>query len=425
MIRAYKGIRPSLGSRAWVDPSAQVIGAVELGDDASVWMNSVVRGDVNRIRLGARTNVQDSPRPARDRSAPDRPGRGRDRGHWVTLNGLHSIERLCLIGIGAIVLNGAVVGEQSIVAAWALVPEGMLVPPRSVVMGSPAKVRREVTKDEQAGLRRHAENYVRYKDEYRTAETVMMIEAVRGTRDILPDEVGAWHRAEAAARELLARYGYRELGLRPSSSRRSSSARGIGAGTDIVSKEMYTFADRDESSLTLRPEATAGIVRAVIEQQPDEHGRRAPGSTPIGPMFRRERPQKGRYRQFHQLDVEAFGFTSPTDRRRGGRRPRSPSSRPPGAGTGAGGQLRRGQGLPARVPSSGSQRALRPALRRFVETASAASRRAACASSTARCHRTRRRSTRCRGSRTTCARRAPSTSPRCGGRSTCSGSRTG
>jgi histidyl-tRNA synthetase len=136
------------------------------------------------------------------------------------------------------------------------------------------------------------------------------IQAVRGTRDILPDEVGAWHRAEAAARELLARYGYRELRT-PVFEQTELFARGIGAETDIVSKEMYTFADRDESSLTLRPEATAGIVRAVIEHNLMNTDA-ALRVYAIGPMFRRERPQKGRYRQFHQLDVEAFGFTSPT-----------------------------------------------------------------------------------------------------------------
>ncbi len=138
----------------------------------------------------------------------------------------------------------------------------------------------------------------------------MTIQAVRGTRDILPDEVGAWHRVEAAARELFARYGYRELRT-PVFEETELFARGIGAETDIVSKEMYTFADRDGGSLTLRPEATAGIVRAVIEHN-------LMNTDPalrvyaLGPMFRRERPQKGRYRQFQQVDVEAFGFTSPT-----------------------------------------------------------------------------------------------------------------
>jgi histidyl-tRNA synthetase len=136
------------------------------------------------------------------------------------------------------------------------------------------------------------------------------IKAVRGTRDILPDEIPAWRTLEQAAQQLLARYGYREIRT-PVFEETELFARGIGAETDIVSKEMYTFDDRDGSSLTLRPEATAGIVRAVIEHN-------LMNTDPalkvysLGPMFRRERPQKGRYRQFHQLDVEAFGFTSPT-----------------------------------------------------------------------------------------------------------------
>jgi histidyl-tRNA synthetase len=136
------------------------------------------------------------------------------------------------------------------------------------------------------------------------------VQAVRGTRDILPDETPAWQRVEAAARELFARYGYREIRT-PVFEETELFARGIGAETDIVSKEMYTFADRDGGSLTLRPEATAGIVRAVIEHN-------LANTDPslkvwaMGPMFRRERPQKGRYRQFHQVDVEAFGFESPT-----------------------------------------------------------------------------------------------------------------
>jgi len=137
-----------------------------------------------------------------------------------------------------------------------------------------------------------------------------LIRAVTGTRDILPGEVSAWHRVEAAARTLFARYGYREIRT-PIFEETSLFARGIGAETDIVAKEMYTFEDRDGSSLTLRPEATAGIVRSVIENN-------LMSTDPalkvyaLGPMFRRERPQKGRYRQFHQVDVEAFGFASPT-----------------------------------------------------------------------------------------------------------------
>ena len=138
----------------------------------------------------------------------------------------------------------------------------------------------------------------------------MPIQAVKGTKDILPDEVGAWHRIEGTARALFALYGYREIRT-PIFEPTELFARGIGQETDIVSKEMYTFEDRDGGSLTLRPEATAGTVRAVIEHNLMNTDPALKVYT-LGPMFRRERPQKGRYRQFHQVNVEVFGVTSPS-----------------------------------------------------------------------------------------------------------------
>jgi histidyl-tRNA synthetase len=138
-----------------------------------------------------------------------------------------------------------------------------------------------------------------------------VIKAVRGTNDILPDQISAWHKIEAVAREIFGRYGYREIRT-PVFEQTELFARGIGGETDIVSKEMYTFTDRDEaeSSLTLRPEATAGIVRAVIEHNLLNMDPLAKVYA-FGPMFRRERPQKGRFRQFNQVDVEAFGLKAP------------------------------------------------------------------------------------------------------------------
>ena len=169
MVRPYRTILPKLGERAWVDVSAQVVGDVELGADASVWMGSVVRGDVNRIRIGARSNVQDACVLHVTAHHPTVLAEDVTVGHSVTLHGC-TIERLCLIGIGAIVLNGAVVGEESIVAAGALVPEGMQVPPRSLVMGAPAKVKRPVTEEEREKLRWYSERYVGLKEDYRQAE---------------------------------------------------------------------------------------------------------------------------------------------------------------------------------------------------------------------------------------------------------------
>jgi histidyl-tRNA synthetase len=136
-----------------------------------------------------------------------------------------------------------------------------------------------------------------------------MIKAVKGTRDILPPASTVWNRVEAIAREVFRTYNYQEIRT-PILEETALFARGVGQDTDIVSKEMYTFEDRDGSSLTLRPEATASVMRAYIEHRLDQR----PGIKKlyyIGPMFRRERPQKGRYRQFFQIGAEAIGSESP------------------------------------------------------------------------------------------------------------------
>src|SRR6202142_3031295 len=135
-----------------------------------------------------------------------------------------------------------------------------------------------------------------------------MIKAVKGTRDILPPSSAVWNRVEAAAREVFRRYNYGEIRT-PILEETALFARGVGQETDIVSKEMYTFEDRDGSSITLRPENTAPVIRAYIEHRLDQK----PGVQKlyyIGPMFRRERPQKGRYRQFFQIGAEAIGSES-------------------------------------------------------------------------------------------------------------------
>ena len=133
------------------------------------------------------------------------------------------------------------------------------------------------------------------------------IQAVRGMNDVLPDEAPLWERVEDTTRETFAQYGYRNLRV-PIVEATPLFVRGIGDATDIVEKEMYTFDDHGES-LTLRPEATAGIVRAAIEHNLLYD--RPQRIWTAGPMFRHERPQKGRYRQFYQFDVEALGFEGP------------------------------------------------------------------------------------------------------------------
>ena len=135
------------------------------------------------------------------------------------------------------------------------------------------------------------------------------VQAIRGMNDILPDQVGWWQGIESAAREVLENFGYREMRT-PVAEKLKLFARGIGQSTDIVEKEMYAFEDRNGDWLALRPEATASIVRAYVQ-----HALHAESGCrklyQIGPMFRHERPQKGRYRQFHQIDAEVFGLDGP------------------------------------------------------------------------------------------------------------------
>ena len=135
-----------------------------------------------------------------------------------------------------------------------------------------------------------------------------MIKAVKGTRDILPPASSVWNRVEEVAREVFRTFNYHEIRT-PIFEETALFSRGVGEDTDIVGKEMYTFEDRDGASLTLRPEATASVMRAYIEHRLDQ----VPGVKKfyyIGPMFRRERPQKGRYRQFYQIGAEAIGSES-------------------------------------------------------------------------------------------------------------------
>ena len=135
------------------------------------------------------------------------------------------------------------------------------------------------------------------------------MKAVKGTRDILPPASAVWNRVEAVAREVFRTFNYHEIRT-PIFEETALFARGVGEDTDIVGKEMYTWEDRDGSSLTLRPEATASVMRAYIEHRLDQ----IPGVKKfyyMGPMFRRERPQKGRYRQFYQIGAEAIGSESP------------------------------------------------------------------------------------------------------------------
>jgi len=173
MIRPFRGMYPQIHSTAYVDDSAQVIGDVHLGQQASIWCNCTVRGDIHYIRIGDRANIQDnSVIHVRKGTHPTILEEEVTVGHSVTLHGCY-VERGSLIGIGSILLDDVRVGERSMVAAGALVSPGTVIPPRSLVMGFPAKVKRPLTDDEVEQLGVFWKNYVEYTkiykaDAYRT-----------------------------------------------------------------------------------------------------------------------------------------------------------------------------------------------------------------------------------------------------------------
>src|SRR5512145_1391883 len=158
MLRPYRGRLPVVHPTAYVDVSAQVIGDVEIGADSSVWMNAVVRGDVNTIRIGQRSNVQDGTVVhVMHHTHPTRIGDDVTIGHGAIVHGCTIGDRV-LVGMGAILLNGVSVGDDSIVAAGSLVTEGTAIPPRSLAIGRPAKVRRALSDEEVASILEYSAN---------------------------------------------------------------------------------------------------------------------------------------------------------------------------------------------------------------------------------------------------------------------------
>lgn len=172
MIRPFQGTVPRIAPSAFVAETAVIVGDVTIGDESSIWYNVVARGDVNFIRIGARSNIQDlSMLHVTHRKDPDDPGAplviGDDVtvGHGVTLHGC-TIENGAFIGMQALVMDKAVVGEGALVGARALVTEGTVIPPHTLWVGAPARYKRDLTPDELLWLKRSAENYVRYSREY-------------------------------------------------------------------------------------------------------------------------------------------------------------------------------------------------------------------------------------------------------------------
>jgi carbonic anhydrase/acetyltransferase-like protein (isoleucine patch superfamily) len=168
MIRPFGGVHPQIPESAYVDVSAQVIGDVHLCEQASIWCNAVLRGDMFHIRIGDRSNIQDNcVVHTRTGSHPTILEDEVTVGHSVTLHGCY-VEHGALIGIGSIVLDDARVGAQTLVAAGSLISPGTIIPPRSLVMGVPARVKRPLTDEEIVGLEAFWRNYVDYVPKYKS-----------------------------------------------------------------------------------------------------------------------------------------------------------------------------------------------------------------------------------------------------------------
>lgn len=166
MIRTFQGIQPTVPTSCFIEETAVVIGDVVMGEHSSVWFNAVIRGDVHYIRIGDRTNVQDlCMLHVTHDTHPLIIGSDVTIGHNVVLHGC-TIQDRVLVGMGAIIMDGAVIGEDSVVGAGALAVEGTIVPPKSLILGSPAKVKRPATDKELAWIKESADNYVRYARQY-------------------------------------------------------------------------------------------------------------------------------------------------------------------------------------------------------------------------------------------------------------------
>ncbi len=173
MILKFKQWYPKIDPKAWVAPSADVVGNVHIGEDSSIWFGTVIRGDVHKIRIGKRTSVQDLSmihvtHYKKDDMSDGNPtiiGDDVTIGHKVMLHGC-TVENGCLIGMSATILDGAVIGEGSIVGAHSLVTSNKVFPPRSLIMGSPAKVVKTLSDEEVENLIKHAARYVDFKADY-------------------------------------------------------------------------------------------------------------------------------------------------------------------------------------------------------------------------------------------------------------------
>ena len=327
MLRPFRGQLPRVHPTAFIDASAQVIGNVDIGEESSVWMCAVIRGDVHWIKVGRRTSIQDGTIVhAMTGTHPTSIGDNVTIGHAAVVHGC-TIEDQCLIGMGAILLNGSHVGAGSIVAAGTLLVEGQKVPPRSLVMGSPGKVKRLLTQAEVADIQMYADRYVGYRLDYMEPEVGAFRPAsaepdrsmadktstkpARGTRDFLPDDLRRREHVIGIVRDVYQRYGFEPLETPAFENIETLMGKYGEEGNKLIFKILKRgeHETSGEADLALRYDLTVPLARVVAQYQnelPTLFKRYQ-----IQPVWRADRPARGRFREFYQCDIDAIGSTSP------------------------------------------------------------------------------------------------------------------
>ena len=311
VLRPFRSVLPTVHPTAYIDQSAQVIGDVEIGQESSVWMNVVIRGDVNTIRIGDRTNIQDGTVIHVMRGThPTRIGHEVTVGHAAILHGCTIHDRV-LIGMGAMLLNGAEIGEDSIVAAGTLVPEREEVSrplaADGAAGGAQARAHRRGSRQHprlRRALRRLPQRlHVRLR--------IMSTQPARGMRDFLPEDVRRREYVVGIIRDVYDRYGFEPLET-PAAENIETL---LGKYGDEGNKLIFKILKRGEheasgqADLALRYDLTVPLARVVAEYQsklPKFFKRYQ-----IQPVWRADRPARGRFREFYQCDIDSVGSTSP------------------------------------------------------------------------------------------------------------------
>ncbi len=311
MLRQYKGMTPRVDPGAYIDQSAQVIGDVEIGPEASVWMNAVVRGDVHWIRIGARSNVQDGTVVhVMNGTHPTTIGADVTIGHAAVVHGCTIGDRV-LIGMGAILLNGATVGEDSIVAAGTPGDRRSKVSAALADHGQPGQIEAPVVG---CGGRLHPPILRALRELPSRLHVRLMSQQTRparGMRDFLPEDIRRRDYVIGIIEDVYRRYGFEPLETPALENIETLTGKYGEEGNKLIFKVLRRgeHESSGETDLALRYDLTVPLARVVAEHR---------GKLPkffkryqIQPVWRADRPARGRFREFYQCDVDAIGSRSP------------------------------------------------------------------------------------------------------------------